>query len=109
VDVELEPDHEQQDGHADLGQQLHRLVRADPVQHRRPGNDADQDVGDDDRLTELDTDTPAVRRPNVTRLQVYGWPDLKAVRVMVDVAKPWVFGFEPLYAEGSVSTHSARD
>jgi hypothetical protein len=29
-----------------------------------------------------------------------------AVRVSVDPAKPWVFGFEPVYAaEGSVSPH----
>lgn len=57
-------------------------------------------------LTELDLDAPEVRHPNVTRLQVYGWPDMKAVRVSVDAAKPWVFGFEPLYAEESVSTTS---
>lgn len=57
-------------------------------------------------LTELDLDAREVRHPNVTRLQVYGWPDMKAVRVSVDAAKPWVFGFEPLYAEESVSTTS---
>jgi hypothetical protein len=34
---------------------------------------------------------------NVTRLQVYGAPELKAVKVTVDTATPWVFGFEPLY------------
>lgn len=34
---------------------------------------------------------------NVTRLQVYGAPELKAVRVSVDTGVPWVFGFEPLY------------
>ena len=61
-------------------------------------------------LSKLDLDTPAVSHANVTRLQVYGWPDMKAVRVTVDTAKPWVFGFEPLYApEGSVSTTRARD
>ena len=59
-------------------------------------------------------DRPAVRaghrqasqisHPNVTRLQVYGWPDMKAVRVSVDTSKPWVFGFEPVYApQNSVS------
>jgi len=57
-------------------------------------------------LTELDLETPAVRHPNLTRLQVYGWPDMKAVRVTVDTDKPWVFGFEPLYGEHSVSTTS---
>ncbi|HEY8616184.1 hypothetical protein [Phenylobacterium sp.] len=34
---------------------------------------------------------------NITRLQVYGAPELKAVRVKVDTDTPWVFGFEPLY------------
>ncbi len=57
-------------------------------------------------LTELDIDAPKVNHPNVTRLQVYGWPDMKAVRVSVDTSKPWVFGFEPVYAaEGSTSPH----
>lgn len=59
-------------------------------------------------ITELDLDGPAVRHPNLTRLQVYGWPDMKAVRVTVDTSKPWVFGFEPLYAAESVSTTSDR-
>lgn len=61
-------------------------------------------------LTELDLDAPAVAHPNVTRLQVYGWPDMKAVQVAVDVSKPWVFGFEPVWAPGaSVSTSSDTD
>lgn len=34
---------------------------------------------------------------NITRLQVYGAPELKAVRITVDTDTPWVFGFEPLY------------
>jgi hypothetical protein len=61
-------------------------------------------------LTELDLDRPGTTHPNVTRLQVFGWPDMKAVRVSVDVAKPWVFGFEPVYAESlSVSPHKDTD
>ncbi len=61
-------------------------------------------------LTELDLDKPGTTHPNVTRLQVFGWPDMKAVRVTVDVSKPWVFGFEPLYATGlSVSPHKDTD
>jgi hypothetical protein len=40
--------------------------------------------------------TPA-KYDNITRLQVYGAPDLKAVRVHVDTNTPWVFGFTPLY------------
>lgn len=49
-------------------------------------------------LTQLDLDLPSVSHSNITRLQVYGWPDMKAVRVSVDTSKPWVFGFEPVYA-----------
>jgi hypothetical protein len=59
-------------------------------------------------LTELDTEKPAVNHPNVTRLEVFGWPDMKAVRVSVDTTKPWVFGFEPLYGASSVSTTPAK-
>ncbi len=36
-------------------------------------------------------------RPNVTRLQVFGAPEIKAVRVTVDTDTPWVFSFSPLY------------
>ena len=36
---------------------------------------------------------------NITRLQVYGAPELKAVKVSVDTSKPWVFSFSPLYPE----------
>lgn len=34
---------------------------------------------------------------NITRLQVYGAPEIKAVKVTVDTDTPWVFGFEPLH------------
>jgi hypothetical protein len=61
-------------------------------------------------LSAPDLDLPAVAHANVTRLQVYGWPDMKAVRVTVDTTKPWVFGFEPLYSAGiSVSPHKDND
>jgi hypothetical protein len=59
-------------------------------------------------LTQLDFDQPGVSRQNLMRLQVYGWPDMKAVRVSVDTSKPWVFGFEPVYSAG-VSTSSNKD
>jgi hypothetical protein len=36
---------------------------------------------------------------NITRLQVFGAPELKAVRVTVDTETPWVFGYEPLYVD----------
>jgi hypothetical protein len=35
---------------------------------------------------------------NITRLQVFGAPELKAVRISVDAETSWVFGYEPLYA-----------
>ena len=34
---------------------------------------------------------------NITRLQVFGAPDLRAVKVSVDTDTPWVFSYEPLY------------
>ena len=36
---------------------------------------------------------------NFMRLQVYGDPEIRAVRVTVDTSKPWVFGIEPLYLQ----------
>jgi len=57
-------------------------------------------------LSVLDIEKPSLSHQNVTRLQVYGWPDMKAVRVSVDTSKPWVFGFEPVYSvEISISPH----
>jgi hypothetical protein len=61
-------------------------------------------------LTQLDLDKPGVTRQNLMRLQVYGWPDMKAVRVTVDTSKPWVFGFEPVYApQNSVSPNKDHE
>jgi hypothetical protein len=37
------------------------------------------------------------KRANITRLQVYGAPEIRAVRVRVEPETPWVFGFSPLY------------
>lgn len=37
---------------------------------------------------------------NVTRLVVYGDPNVRAVKVTVDTDTPWVFGFEPLFEAG---------
>lgn len=39
----------------------------------------------------------AVTGDNIARLQVFGSPDLRSVRVTVDTDTPWVFGFEPLW------------
>ena len=43
------------------------------------------------------SETEAPKHDNITRLQVFGAPDLRAVRVTVDTDTPWVFGFAPLY------------
>ena len=37
------------------------------------------------------------RYRNITRLQVYGDPDIRGVTVGVDPSKPWVFSYEPIY------------
>ena len=43
------------------------------------------------------SETEPPKHANLTRLQVFGAPELKAVRVTVNTSRPWVFGFEPLY------------
>lgn len=57
----------------------------------------------DKPLRVWDADSTSTVHDNVTRLQVYGWPDMKAVRVTVDTDTPWVFGFEPLYGDNNLS------
>ena len=52
VQVELQPDDEQQHRDADLRQQVDLFVRADQAEHRRPDDDADHDVGDQHRLAQ---------------------------------------------------------
>ena len=42
-------------------------------------------------------ESEAPKYANITRLQVYGAPEIKAVRVSVDTNTPWIFGFEPLH------------
>ncbi|MDH3468345.1 MAG: hypothetical protein OES26_20980 [Gammaproteobacteria bacterium] len=37
---------------------------------------------------------------NVTRLVVFGEPNIRAVKVTVDTNTPWVFGFQPLFEAG---------
>jgi hypothetical protein len=54
-------------------------------------------------LREWDYQAKTTVHDNVTRLQVYGWPDMKAVRVSVNTGTPWVFGFESLYPVPSLS------
>jgi hypothetical protein len=41
-------------------------------------------------------DTPP-KYANIARLQVYGAPEIKAVRVSVEPKTPWVFSFSPLH------------
>ncbi|MDH3641845.1 MAG: metallophosphoesterase [Gammaproteobacteria bacterium] len=36
---------------------------------------------------------------NITRLQVYGAPEIRAVKVTVQPETAWVFGFQPLFVE----------
>lgn len=42
-------------------------------------------------------ESAAPKYANITRLQVYGAPEIKAVRVSVDTDTPWVFSFSPLH------------
>lgn len=46
-----------------------------------------------------DDKTQGLKGANLTRLQVYGAPEIRAVRVGVDTGTPWVFSFTPLFAE----------
>lgn len=61
--------------------------------------------GDSHRLTidtpyrRADIDRGTTSGMNVTRLQVPGWPDHRAVRVDVDPARPGMFGFRPIIPE----------
>ncbi len=54
-------------------------------------------------IREWDSDASTMFLENVTRMQVFGWPEMRAVRVSVDTGTPWVFGFEPLYPMQSMS------
>ena len=40
-----------------------------------------------------------LKNGNITRLAVFGSPEIRAVKVRVDPATPWVFEFAPLYNE----------
>ena len=37
------------------------------------------------------------KNSNITRLQVFGAPEIRAVKISVEPNTPWVFGFSPLY------------
>lgn len=44
-------------------------------------------------------DDSATKGGNLTRLQVYGSPEIRAVRIGVDTSTPWVFSFSPLFVQ----------
>ncbi|MGZ8369669.1 MAG: hypothetical protein ACXW3D_01970 [Caulobacteraceae bacterium] len=56
------------------------------------------------RRTDIDAGTSTGL--NVTRLQVPGWPDTRAVRVDVDPSRPEVFSFRPIFAPDE--SHGAK-
>lgn len=48
-------------------------------------------------LFEGESNPDNMKGENITRLQVFGSPELKAVKVTVEPDTPWVFGFTPLF------------
>ena len=48
-EIHLEADFEQQQDHAELGERLQRLAAVHPAEHRRPDDDAGDDLADDRR------------------------------------------------------------
>ncbi len=57
-EVELESDHEQQHGDADLGQQMDLFGGVDRAKHRRAKQNADHDVGNQQRLAQAHGNRP---------------------------------------------------
>ncbi|GEM_PF-6101709 len=57
-EVQLEPDHEEQHGDADLGQQMDLLGGIDRAEQRRAKQDADHDVGNQQRLAQAHGNRP---------------------------------------------------
>lgn len=53
------------------------------------------------RRTDIDAGTS--RGMNITRLQVPGWPDHRAVRVDVDTARPAMFSFAVVMSPDEVA------
>ena len=50
-------------------------------------------------FTESQGELDLPRYANITRLQVFGAAEVRAVQVSVDTDTPWLFGFEPIYNE----------
>jgi len=57
-EVQLEPDHEEQYGDADLGQQMDLLGGIDRAEQRRAKQDADHHVGNQQRLAQAHGNRP---------------------------------------------------
>jgi hypothetical protein len=53
VQVEPQPDHEQQDGHPDLREKIDLVLGGHPAQHGWPHQDAGHDKSDDQRLAQV--------------------------------------------------------
>jgi len=60
--IELEADHEQQNGHANLCQQVDLVLSVHGSEHRRAKQNTDHDVGDQQWLTQAHGDCPDDRR-----------------------------------------------
>jgi zinc protease len=93
-------------GYAIINRRLQRVSRQTDPPFRGAGVGTG-DVFKAGRTTRLIVDTPyrradidagMTRGMNVTRLQVPGWPDHRAVRVDVDPARPDMFGFRLVMA-----------
>lgn len=50
-------------------------------------------------LAESRGESQAPLYDNITRLEVYGAPQIRSVKVSVDTKTPWIFSFSPLYNE----------
>ena len=55
------------------------------------------EVGRPFHIPGSEEDLDSQRYDNITRLQVFGAPELRAVRITVEPETPWVFGFTPLF------------
>lgn len=55
----------------------------------------------DQPFTSANPENRGRRLDNVTRLEVFGAPDVHAVRIMVDPDRPEIFGFAPFFGPGN--------
>ncbi|MCZ7588950.1 MAG: hypothetical protein M5U27_08890 [Gaiella sp.] len=71
VDVELQPDDEEQEGDPELREQLELAARLDEVRRARPDDHADGDVGDHEREPEPDRHRAGRRRDHENRRDLH--------------------------------------